>query len=247
MSYNSLHVPLDIGTWQCVLVPAREFYHEWHCRARWNRFADRDTRTRMQRQIDDDRRIFERYFRPNYNFARLIATDTDAIASFLTDHLNVVHWDLPTDNAGIERALKQAVADGKLVPVVNRDYRGIQRTFRPTPEPLYWPPSGSSGTAHGKSITYEVFLALRDASADTTTEGRRVPSDSDDAPAPLEGAQPFQYRRHAVEGDVLDLAKTPNVGEPGTWYTIPAAVRCACSARTADRRSIWTSTISIMD
>ena len=82
----------------------------------------------------------------------MVARDIDAITSFLCDHLNVAHWDLPTDNAGIERALKQAVEDGKLVPVVNRESWGTSsRTFRPTPAPLRWPPSGGGSPVQAVS------------------------------------------------------------------------------------------------
>ena len=57
------------------------------------------------------------------------------IQRILSDHMNVAHWNLPTDNAGIERALKRAVAEGKLVPVINRDRRTPAQTYRPTPAP----------------------------------------------------------------------------------------------------------------
>jgi hypothetical protein len=43
------------------------------------------------------------------------------IQSFLRDTLNVVHWNQPTDNAGVERALRDTVSSGRLVPVVNRE------------------------------------------------------------------------------------------------------------------------------
>lgn len=144
MSYNSLHVPLDIGTWQCTLVLTKEYFSLGG--GFWEPFADWDERKKQERLIEDERRTFDRYFRPSYDFRRLIATDIDAIRSFLSDHLNVAHWNLPTDNAGIERALKQAVADGKLMPIVDRDRRTPAQTSRPTPAPLRWPPSGGGGS-----------------------------------------------------------------------------------------------------
>ncbi|MEX3931879.1 hypothetical protein AB4Y32_08700 [Paraburkholderia phymatum] len=140
MSYNALHVPLDIGTWQCELVPAREFYS-----LSVRRFADWDMRREREREIEDDKHTFDRYFRSNYDFRRTIAPDIDAIRSFLSHQLNVVHWDLPTDNVGIERALKQAVRDGLLVPVINRDWRSLPMTFRPTPAPLRWRQQSGGG------------------------------------------------------------------------------------------------------
>ncbi|PLZ00786.1 hypothetical protein CY652_19190 [Burkholderia sp. WAC0059] len=112
-------------------------------------FDDRDDEeVDGKRQREDDARAFALYFRPNYDFRRLIHTDIDAITSFLSQFLDVAHWNLPTDNAGIERALKQAVAAGKLVPIVNRDRCTPAQTFQPTPAPLRWSPSGGgSGQA----------------------------------------------------------------------------------------------------
>jgi hypothetical protein len=40
---------------------------------------------------------------------------------------------------------------------------------------------------------------------------------------PLGDAEPFEYAPNAVSGDAFDLAKTPNEGEPGTWYTNPGS------------------------
>ncbi|WP_187611805.1 hypothetical protein [Paraburkholderia sp. 31.1] len=39
----------------------------------------------------------------------------------------------------------------------------------------------------------------------------------------LDDAQPFEYTPDAVNGDSFDIAKTPNEGEPGTWYTNPGS------------------------
>ncbi|MFM0605812.1 hypothetical protein PQR05_14905 [Paraburkholderia sediminicola] len=48
-------------------------------------------------------------------------------------------------------------------------------------------------------------IATGDFGADTLS----LPSD----------AQPFEYTKNPVVGDAFELAKTPNEGEPGTWYT----------------------------
>jgi hypothetical protein len=32
-------------------------------------------------------------------------------------------------------------------------------------------------------------------------------------------AQPFEYQPHVPDGEIFNLAKTPNDGEPGSWYT----------------------------
>jgi hypothetical protein len=161
-SYNSLTVPLDIGTWECTLLLRSEYEQQtsWRRSSRerdasdpWRRQSsssswfdqDEDAGAVDQKRREDDERTFLWYFRPNYDLGSIVGQAAlNDIRSFLCDWLNVAHWNLPTDNAGIGRALKQAVADGKLVPFVDRDHRNTQRTFRPTPAPLYWPQSGGS-------------------------------------------------------------------------------------------------------
>ncbi|CAG9254019.1 hypothetical protein BDI4_40080 [Burkholderia diffusa] len=58
--------------------------------------------------------------------------------------LNVAHWNLPTDNAGVERVLRRAVSNGDPVPIVNRDQSSTASTFRSGPAPLRWPSIGTS-------------------------------------------------------------------------------------------------------
>lgn len=48
-------------------------------------------------------------------------------------------------------------------------------------------------------------------------------SEDDDVSTPLGEAQPFEYRPDMPDGDSFDIAKTPNDGEPGTWYTNPGS------------------------
>ncbi len=74
MSCNSLHVSLDIGTWQCML--ARE--HDSHSGRFLDPFVPYEERQRQERLIENDRCTFDLYFRPNYDFRQLIATDIDA-------------------------------------------------------------------------------------------------------------------------------------------------------------------------
>lgn len=44
-------------------------------------------------------------------------------------------------------------------------------------------------------------------------------ADSGGDSTPLGDAQPFNYQPDTSDGDSFDIAKTPNDGEPGTWYT----------------------------
>ncbi|MCR4465701.1 hypothetical protein [Burkholderia sp. SCN-KJ] len=43
------------------------------------------------------------------------------------------------------------------------------------------------------------------------------------APAQLGDAQPFEYLEAAQHAEPFNIAKTPNVGDPGTWYTNPGS------------------------
>jgi hypothetical protein len=40
---------------------------------------------------------------------------------------------------------------------------------------------------------------------------------------PLSDAKPLEYVADQVAGDSFDVAKTPNLGDPGTWYTNPGS------------------------
>ena len=46
---------------------------------------------------------------------------------------------------------------------------------------------------------------------------------TDDMNTPLGNAAPFELGQSLTFGDSFDVAKTPNEGEPGTWYTNPGS------------------------
>ncbi|KVU68285.1 hypothetical protein WK73_24740 [Burkholderia ubonensis] len=300
--YNTLYVPLDIGTWQCMLMPCRQ-YDTRNIDIRWayrrrrddiERFASPSTRSWAKsswdeqredeainrRLLEEDRRAFDLYFRPNWDLRSITGGQAlEAVQSFLGEFLNVAHWNLPTDNASVERALRLAVASGDLVPIVNRDQLTTVSAFRPTPAPLRWPPIGTSvsqvqpiyyglkapmasgGAGGGSSGAVAQAVGL-DSSSDTaaddtgggfdwlglaeTVAGTALGSgdgsggdddkgldgdafaadsggDGGDVTTPLGNAQPFEYTPDLPDGDPFDIAKTPNTGEPGTWYTNPGS------------------------
>ncbi|OAJ51844.1 hypothetical protein A6V36_14835 [Paraburkholderia ginsengiterrae] len=70
MSYNGLTVPLDYGTWCCELVPASDYEGTGGGRLPFLSAGER-------RQLEEDCRAFDLYFRPNYDFRRTITTDID--------------------------------------------------------------------------------------------------------------------------------------------------------------------------
>jgi len=139
--WNTLSVPLETG-WQCTLVLASHYRSP---SGEWLALMRRGER----KQLEQDRTDFDRYFRPRRDLRTVTGeTELDTIQSFLSDILNVVHWDLPRDNSGIERVLRKAVADGRLVPVINREWRSRPQVSRPVPAPERWH-SGGGGSADG--------------------------------------------------------------------------------------------------
>lgn len=140
LSYNSICVALDNGTWSCELVPLYDY-----------RSPSGQSLAFMQgdelKQLQEDRRTFDRYFRPRYDFHQTFAPDINAIRCFMLDHLRGVSQDdLPKDNADIERMLKRAVRDERIVPVVDYDRRIPVNTANRPYAPQYW------GLAHRGGI-----------------------------------------------------------------------------------------------
>lgn len=265
--WNTLSVPLENG-WQCTLVLASEYSSP---SGNWLPFTRGDERE----QIEQDRRDFDCYFRPRSDL-RTVSGEAELheIQSFLRDTLNVVHWNQPTDNAGVERALRDTVSSGRLVPVVNREWRSLGRVAKPAPAPQRWP-SGGRGFDGGSQkwaafvnagpgpLTFngEPVLSgpydpatresqLTEARAAVSTSGTigdllgvleaaagamlgidsgvddrvdEVTENSGGTATQLGDAQPFEYLPNTPDGDSFEIAKTPNEGEPGTWYTNPGS------------------------
>ncbi|MGS0893141.1 hypothetical protein ACVBGC_11465 [Burkholderia stagnalis] len=152
MRWNTLDVPLEFD-WQCTLVPCCDYRTPSGDAHAFIRNDDE------RRRLEEDRRDFHRYFRPDWD----IRSNTGQAAvleiqRFLSDRLNIAHWSLPTDIVAIEGALRQAVANERLVPMINRNWRGQPMVFRPTPFPLRWPPS-ARGPDAGYIVPYGELLA----------------------------------------------------------------------------------------
>ncbi|WP_233271632.1 hypothetical protein [Paraburkholderia acidiphila] len=89
------------------------------------------------------------------------------VQTFVRDRLKLAHWNLSTDVAGVRKLLCDAVASGRLVPVINREYRGQPHVAQPDPAPQRWPAMGGGGSAHRpKVISYDEFLALQRANGE---------------------------------------------------------------------------------
>jgi hypothetical protein len=183
----------------------------------------RDEEERERRQRAQDRRDFDTCFRPDWDLRTVTGVaDLEEIRSFLGDVLYVPHWNLPTDNEGIEQTLRESVASGQLVPMIDRDWRGLDRVYRPTPAPERWP---SAGGAPPKTFHQHVMeaMGLDIAGANAYIERYNAMVQRIEAvqaahaakvaairAAEIDGlpgdGKPFEYVDDTVTGDVEELA-----------------------------------------
>jgi hypothetical protein len=195
MPWNTIDVPLETG-WQCTLMPAPQYdgmmrwgrgYHDLSARRLYPR-ADRDDRystwnarapseveraerweRNRIRQLADDQADFARFFRPAWDLRTMTGGDAlRDIKTFLRDSLNIVHWNMPEEDADIRRILCKAVADARLIPIIDREYKGLPRVRLPDPAPQRWPTTGGGGgyTFPQKVIGYDEFVALQRANGE---------------------------------------------------------------------------------
>jgi hypothetical protein len=242
--WNTLDVPLERG-WQCTLIPAPQYarlmswgYNDLTARSLYRRAGrerwplpsnslqpDETGRRRkweadVKRQLADDRLAFARHFRPLWDFRSITGGQAlQEVQTFVRDALGVAHWNQPNDNAGIQRMLCEAVANKRLIPVVNREYRGRPRVARPDPAPLRWPDTGGgAATPAPEIISYIDFVALQRANGElgerapeSRTAVRPVPDSGAAVGAPslsasLGDARPFEYRPEAIGDDLAEIA-----------------------------------------
>jgi len=274
-SYNALYVPLRQWGWQCALMPAGEVEEEGGFNGSLS-FEEREKkRKERKRQIEQDKDDFHRLFRVDIDPRDASSSfEFRHYANFIRDTLRVSSGDF-RDRDGIARVLRNAVRDGRIIPVISRAWHGGQRMFKHC-APLHWPRDGGgvsfatgAGASNASTGRFTGPFAAAMHAADTVMDSRlastsRVFSgtgssgsgsggfdwrgaaesvagalfggedstddsrsdsmlksfgDSDDDGSLLGDAQPFEYQQDMPDGDVFDLAKTPNDGEPGTWYT----------------------------
>lgn len=133
--WNTLSVPLINGT-QCTLVPACDYRTS---SGEWLTFGKDSER----KQVEQDRWEFDRFFRPGWDMRTVSGgAELREVRAFLSDALNLPHWNLPADNHGVERILRNAVGVRRLVPVIKREWSCLARVSRPAPAPLRWAAGG---------------------------------------------------------------------------------------------------------
>lgn len=189
MPWNTIDVPLETG-WQCTLMPALQYNdmmrwgHGYHDMAARRLYPDADKQPysynaprlsefeisqlwekQRLRQLEEDQRTFARFFRPDWDLRSITGGNAlDNIKTFLRDALGLAHWNMPKTNEDIQQILCEAVAQDRLIPVINYEYRGVPRVGLPDPAPQRWPATG--GGSYGfapKVISFDEFVALQRA------------------------------------------------------------------------------------
>ncbi|WP_321951000.1 hypothetical protein [Paraburkholderia bannensis] len=275
-SYNAIYLPLRRWGWQCALMPAAEVTADDRIDCSLS-FDEREKkRERRKQQIAEDKADFQRLFRVD-TVPREAATSSEFrhYTDFIRDTLRLSHWTIPIDGDGITRVLRNAVRDGRVIPVIDREWYGGQRVFKRY-APQHWPHGGGSchvtsdggGSAPTGRFTGPFAAAMHaadtvlnrraglsrmsatsrsvdwfdtvEAAAGTVSGGSAaLDNDSDDSifasfgnsdrsdASLFANAQPFEYQPDLSDGDLFDIAsqktKTPNIGDPGTWYTNPGS------------------------
>ncbi|CAM2188317.1 conserved hypothetical protein [Paraburkholderia sacchari] len=221
-SYNALHVPLS--DWQCSLVPARDVQD---VDRGWQLSYEERQKARKAReeQIEQDQRDFDRYFQVSIQRRDARAcSDFSVYIAFISEHLGIWGLSAPVDGEGVTRILRDAVRDGRLVPAINRAWRGSRRVARPY-APQSWPKRAPDPKPTVYGVRDGQFVPLDDNGYFIDrTPYIPVAAKLGNASTPLADAEPFDYwPGDAQDGDAFDIAKTPNEGDPGTWYTNPGS------------------------
>ncbi|CAM2179696.1 conserved hypothetical protein [Paraburkholderia sacchari] len=136
-SYNALYVPLT-SDWQCSLVPARDVED---VDRGWKLSYEERQKARKEReeQIERDCKDFDRLFRVSIDrCAARACSDFSAYTAFIRDHLRIKGPSAPVDGEGVTRILRDAVRDGRLIPAIDRAWRGSRRVGR-SYAPQSWP------------------------------------------------------------------------------------------------------------
>jgi hypothetical protein len=131
----------------------------------------------------------------------------------------------------------QSMIRGESVVLIAEQSRTGGAGGNPPPKPQ-WLPSFRSSLMNDCGMSYDAATAYIDRYNDMVDRANAVAaryanaapsslahaaSDLTGTATPLGDAQPFDYQPDMPDGDVFDLAKTPNDGEPGTWYTNPGS------------------------
>ncbi|QGZ58471.1 hypothetical protein [Paraburkholderia acidiphila] len=133
-------------------------WRDEHERKRWERGE-------LERQRDEDRGDFYRYFRPKDDLRTITGQrGLQTIHEYLADILDFVHWNLPTTNDDVRRVLCDVVRSGRLVPYMDREWTRRPRVFRLTPAPQFRQSASASGGGNAnRPLTWDEWVAFKAA------------------------------------------------------------------------------------
>ncbi|SAK84550.1 hypothetical protein AWB82_05689 [Caballeronia glebae] len=173
-SYNALYVPLS-GGWHCALMPAREVQdvdRGW----RMSYEERKQKRKEQTEQIEQDRQDFDRMFRVRTGRRHAhTCTEFREYVAFISRHLRVSSWDL-LDGEGVTRALRAAVRDGHITPVIARNWQGGRRVFKRY-APQHWPTAGGGARTTSEVLNWREFAMLKKANGETGFGSHLIDSD----------------------------------------------------------------------
>jgi hypothetical protein len=149
-SYNALLVPLT-SDWQCSLVPSWDVKEP----GAWWRLTYEERQQKRkdgEKQIEQDRRDFLQVFQVCLSRREaLFSPDFHAYVGFIRNTLRASIWSTPIDGDGVVRVICEAVSDRRLVPVIDRAWRGSRRVAR-----SYAPQSWPKRAPDPKPVVYRV-------------------------------------------------------------------------------------------
>ncbi|WP_199272230.1 hypothetical protein [Paraburkholderia acidiphila] len=133
-------------------------WRDEHERKRWER-------DELERQRDEDRGDFYRYFKPKDDLRTITGQrGLQTIQEYLSDILDFTHWNLPQTNADVRRVLCDVVRSGRLVPYMDREWTQRPRVFRLTPAPQFRQSASASGGGNAnRPLTWDEWLAFKAA------------------------------------------------------------------------------------
>ncbi|WP_321947426.1 hypothetical protein [Paraburkholderia sp. J10-1] len=147
-------------------------------RKRWER-------DELERQRDEDRGDFYRYFRPKDDLRTITGRrGLQTVQEYLSDILDFAHWNLPQTNDDVRRVLCDVVRGGRLVPYMDREWTQRPRVFRLTPAPQSWQSASASGGGNAnRPLTWDQWVSFKAAQEGKTAGAGSVLSTAFDAPS----------------------------------------------------------------
>ncbi|QGZ59358.1 hypothetical protein [Paraburkholderia acidiphila] len=161
------------------------FWSDEHERKRWEH-------DELERQRDEDRGDFYRYFRPKDDLRTITGQrGLQTIQEYLSDILDFAHWNLPQTNDDVRRVLCDVVRSGRLVPYMDREWTQRPRVFRLTPAPQFRQSASASGGGNAnRPLTWDEWLAFKAAQEGKTAGAGSSLPETLDVPSQVTKAAP---------------------------------------------------------